>query len=79
MGWRFFALDNHGLSRTQTSEVTYTTLEYLTLLTTYSPYLELEPHTREALFDGLQALIDQDFDGQLQLSYVSAFHIGQKV
>ncbi len=61
------------------SEVTYTTSDYLALLTSYSPYIELESCTRRALFNDLQRLIDQQFGGQLQLSYLSAFHIGQKV
>ena len=61
------------------SEVTYTTSDYLTLLTSYSPYIELESSIRQALFDNLQRLIDQEFGGQLKLSYLSAFHIGQKI
>jgi SAM-dependent methyltransferase len=60
------------------SEVTYTTDEYLTLLNTYSPYLELEPQTKEALFAQLRNRIDHQFGGSLQLSYISAFHIAQK-
>ncbi|MEO0394538.1 MAG: class I SAM-dependent methyltransferase [Cyanobacteria bacterium P01_A01_bin.137] len=60
------------------NKVSYTTLEYLTLLTTYSPYLELEAQTRQDLFDELQTLIDQEFDGTLDLSFLSAFHIVKK-
>ena len=60
------------------SEVTYSTLDYLTLLATYSPYLELEEQTREDLFDGLQMLIEQEFSGKLHLTYTSAFHVAQK-
>ncbi|NEQ51648.1 MAG: class I SAM-dependent methyltransferase [Leptolyngbya sp. SIO3F4] len=59
--------------------VTYSTTEYLTLLTTYSPYLELKPQTRQRLFNDLQTLIDEKFNSKLQLSYTSAFHIAQKV
>ena len=58
--------------------VTYTTDEYLTLLNTYSPYLKLEPPIKTALFQGLRDRIEGDFDGSLQLSYISAFHIAQK-
>lgn len=61
------------------TQVTYNTAEYLTLLTTYSPYLELSPQTRQGLFNDLQTLIDKKFGGKLQLSYTSAFHIAQKV
>ncbi|MBT9317221.1 class I SAM-dependent methyltransferase [Leptothoe spongobia] len=60
------------------TETTYTTLEYLTLLTTYSPYLELETSARQRLFAALQTLIEEEFDGKLELSYISAFHIAQK-
>ncbi|MBE9065875.1 class I SAM-dependent methyltransferase [Leptolyngbya cf. ectocarpi LEGE 11479] len=61
-----------------TSNVTYTSLEYLSLLTTYSPYLELESPVRQALLADLKTLIDQEFAGKLELSYISAFHIAQK-
>lgn len=60
------------------TQVTYTALEYLTLLTTYSPYLELTTQTRQALFADLKTLIDREFGGKLQLSYTSAFHIAAK-
>ncbi|MDZ7970739.1 MAG: hypothetical protein RM368_38425 [Nostoc sp. DedSLP03] len=61
------------------SEVTYTVDEYLTLLNTYSPYIKLDPETKNYLFLGLRNCIEDDFGGSLQLSYISAFHIAQKV
>ena len=61
------------------SEVTYTVDEYLTLLNTYSPYIKLDPHNKESLLSGLRHCIENDFGGSLQLSYISAFHIAQKV
>ncbi|MBW4633450.1 MAG: class I SAM-dependent methyltransferase [Iphinoe sp. HA4291-MV1] len=61
-----------------TSEVTYTVDEYLTVLNTYSPYLKLDPQTKNALFAGLKHRIEHEFGGSLQLSYISAFHIAQK-
>ena len=60
------------------SEVTYTIDHYLTLLNTYSPYLELDPSSKNSLFEGLRQKIVQDFGGSIQLSYVCAFHITQK-
>lgn len=60
------------------SEVTYTVDQYLTLLNTYSPYLKLAPQSKDALFNGLRERIERDFGGNLQLSYLSAFHIAQK-
>lgn len=34
--------------------------------------------TRQSLFNDLQTLINEEFDGKLQLSYTSAFHVAQK-
>jgi protein-L-isoaspartate O-methyltransferase len=61
------------------TEVTYTADEYLTLLNTYSPYLKLDPDLKEALFNSLRDRIEQDFGGNLALSYLSAFHIAQPI
>ncbi|ALF54500.1 methyltransferase [Nostoc piscinale CENA21] len=61
------------------SEVVYSTDEYLTLLNTYSPYLKLEPDIKKALFSELSQRINNEFGGSLQLSYISAFHIGRKI
>ncbi len=61
------------------NEVTYSTNDYLMLLSTYSPYIELDPQVRNALFEGLREKIEDDFSGNLQLSYVSAFHIARKI
>jgi protein-L-isoaspartate O-methyltransferase len=59
------------------SKVTYSVDEYLTLLTTYSPYLQLAPQIKEGLFNGLRDKIENNFGGSLQLSYLSAFNIAQ--
>lgn len=61
------------------SEVTYNVDEYLMLLNTYSPYLKLAPHSKEELFTALRDMIEHDFGGSLELSYISAFHIAQKI
>ena len=60
------------------SEVMYTSNEYLALLSTYSPYLQLNSKSKEALFEALKDKIESDFSGRIQLSYISAFHIAQK-
>ena len=60
------------------SEVTYTVNDYLALLNTYSPYLALNPQSREALFKGLRETIEQNYEGHIQLSYLSASHIARK-
>ncbi|MBH8566641.1 class I SAM-dependent methyltransferase [Nostoc sp. CENA67] len=61
------------------SDVTYTVDEYLMLLNTYSPYIKLDPHSKKRLFAELKYLIEHSFGGSLQLSYISAFHIAQKM
>jgi SAM-dependent methyltransferase len=60
------------------SEVIYSVDKYLMLLNTYSPYLELEQKSKKALFTDLKDTIEQNFNGILQLTYFSAFHIAQK-
>jgi len=59
-------------------EVTYSIDQYLMLLTTYSPYLKLEPQQQQQLFAGLRQVLEQQGDA-IQLSYVSAFHIAQPI
>ncbi len=59
-------------------EATYSVNDYLMLLSTYSPYLELDPQSRDSLFEGLREKIEQKFGGSIQLSYLSAFHIARK-
>lgn len=49
-----------------------------TLLSTCSPYLELDVKIRNALFEGLQHKIDENFAGRLQLLNLSAFHVARK-
>ncbi|OUL22877.1 SAM-dependent methyltransferase [Nostoc sp. RF31YmG] len=62
-----------------TFEVSYTVDEYLMLLNTYSPYLKLDPQIKDVLFAALRQRIEDEFKGRLQLSYISAFHIAQKL
>ncbi|MEB3337125.1 MAG: class I SAM-dependent methyltransferase [Leptolyngbyaceae bacterium] len=59
-------------------EVVYNANDYLTLLSTYSPYLALDSQTRDALFAGLRDKIEQNLGGTIHLSYLSAFHVAQK-
>lgn len=59
-------------------EVTYSINDYLMLLNTYSPYLELDQESRDSLFEGLREKIEQNFGGSIQLSYLCAFHIARK-
>lgn len=59
-------------------QVTYSANDYLMLLSTYSPYLKLEPRSRERLFAGLKEKIEQNCGDKIQLSYFSAFQIAKK-
>jgi hypothetical protein len=54
--------------------VTYSIDQYLLLLNTYSPHLELEPQQKQNLFEALRQVLEWHSD-TVHLSYVSAFHI----
>ena len=59
-------------------ELTYSIEDYLGLLSTLSPYIALETQQRQALFASLKKALE-DTSEQVQLSYLSVFHIVQKV
>ncbi|MBD2461905.1 class I SAM-dependent methyltransferase [Oscillatoria sp. FACHB-1407] len=59
-------------------EVTYSIDQYLLLLSTYSPYLKLDPQQRQKIFEGLRQVLEQNGD-KVDLSYVSAFHVARPV
>jgi SAM-dependent methyltransferase len=58
-------------------ERTYSTEDYLTLLSTLSPYLSLDPQVRAALFADMKARLDRE-GSTVQLDYLSAFQIAWK-
>jgi hypothetical protein len=62
------------ISESLTVAVTYSIDQYLLLLNTYSPYLQLESESKQKLFDGLRKVLEQNGES-IDLSYVSAFHI----
>ena len=61
-----------------TCQHTYSADRYLMLLSSYSPYLQLAPDVRAALFAALKNAIVQEYGGHLHLSHISAFHIARK-
>jgi SAM-dependent methyltransferase len=61
----------------QWCHATYSTRDYLLLLSTYSPHIALPPQTREQLFAALANQIEQQ-GGQIDLTYLSAFHLAQR-
>jgi SAM-dependent methyltransferase len=56
--------------------VSYSIDQYLTLLSTYSPFLQLSTEQQQNLRTGLRDALNQQGD-QVRLSFVSAFHIVQ--
>ncbi len=60
-------------------EVTYSIDDYLALLSTLSPYIRLDPLYRNSLFEGLREVLERRCTRSIQVSYLSAFHIAQKV
>ncbi len=59
-------------------EANYSVDDYVLLLNTYAPYIELKPQQRDNLFAALKEILEQDGKKSVQLSYLSAFHIAQK-
>ncbi len=62
---------------TATLEYSLTTTpdQTIALLGTYSPYLKLDPLSRSALFAGLKQCLVEQGVGEIQLSYLSAYHV----
>ncbi len=60
-------------------EVTHSIDDYLALLSTYSPYIALDPQKRHSLLEGLRKTLERNCGRSIQTSYLSAFHIAQKV
>lgn len=59
-------------------EHTYTTREYLDVLSTYSNHQELAPDARAALFDCIARLIDGDLGGRVCKAYVTDLAVAHK-
>lgn len=60
-------------------EATYSIDDYLTLLSTLSPYIALNSQKRDSLFEGLKRVLERNCPRSIQVSYLSAFHIAKKV
>ncbi|MDJ0745596.1 MAG: class I SAM-dependent methyltransferase [Xenococcaceae cyanobacterium MO_167.B27] len=58
-------------------EVTYTIDDYLLLLQTFSPYLELPSSKRELLFSELKKTLEKHSNESLTVSYLSAFDLAK--
>ncbi|BAU64563.1 hypothetical protein STA3757_19350 [Stanieria sp. NIES-3757] len=60
-------------------EANYSIDDYLTLLNTMSPYLNLEPQIKNNLFQGLREKIINNCGDNLQVSYLSACQVACKI
>lgn len=60
-------------------EATHSIDDYLTLLSTSSLYVRLEPHTREALFAGLREVLARHCITSIPVSYFSALQVAQRI
>lgn len=60
-------------------EVTYSIDDYLTLLSTYSPYIALDQNKRNTLFASLREVLRRNCGSSINLSYLSVWQIAQKV
>jgi SAM-dependent methyltransferase len=59
-------------------EVTYSTEDYLMLLGTLSPYLELEASCRESLFAELRDTIEDKLGGEIKLPHLCVCQVARK-
>lgn len=66
------------VTRSLPVQLTYSTDDYLMLLSSLSPYIALDSHVRERLFEALREKIDKDYQGNLTLSFLSAVQVAQK-
>ena len=60
-------------------KLNYSIDNYLELLSTFSPYRTQAPAHRDSLFAGLKKVIQNNFGDSIQISYLSAFHVAQKI
>ena len=61
------------------TSLAYTSDQYVSLLGTYSSYLKLDRRTKNVLFAGLRQCILEKGGGEIHLSYLSTYHIAQKM
>jgi ubiquinone/menaquinone biosynthesis C-methylase UbiE len=59
-------------------QVNYTVDDYLTLLTTLSPYIRLESSLKNVLLAELKKVLQLNYGDRLKLSYLSMFQIASK-
>ncbi|WP_319419123.1 hypothetical protein [Pleurocapsa sp. FMAR1] len=60
------------------SKVNYSIDDYLTLLSTLSPYIRLQREHRDGFFAELRQILQLNFDNQLELTYLSMMQMAHK-
>ncbi|PZV11447.1 MAG: SAM-dependent methyltransferase [Pseudanabaena sp.] len=60
-------------------QVVYSLDDYLSLLSTLSPYIALTEETRFKLFTNLREVLHSNRGDHLNLSFISAFHVAHKI
>lgn len=61
--------------RSSAWSVEYSAARYLELLSTYSDHIDLDPATRERLFDGLSELIRTRYRGRVEKQYETVLYV----
>ncbi len=56
----------------------YSIDDYLTLLSTLSPYIALDSQQRDILFNDLRDALSKNLGDTIETSYLSAFHVAWK-
>ena len=59
-------------------ETEYTAQAYIELLNTYSDHITLEEDIRAELFDGIENLIETDFDGRIVKEHLSILYLAHR-
>ncbi len=59
-------------------ETEYTAQAYVKLLNTYSDHIALEKEIRAELFDGIENLIETDFDGRIVKEHLSILYLAHR-
>ena len=60
-------------------EVIYSIDDYLALLQTYLVYIALDDETRNSLLKSLRKALENNCGSSIEASYLSAFHVAQKI
>ena len=66
------------ITQEQISKITYTIDDYLTLLSTLSPYIRLDSQQRSLLFADLKRALELNYGDKLDLTYLSLLQIAHK-